>query len=335
MISLDTRIEGEKLCLRPSMLKFDGSKSWDIEICGANFRALPMYLNRQFVKILEDLGTPAQAFLDLQAEQVRTIKRMTQAYVNAALALELNHWCGAQRLPSLLRMLSRIGVDPDDDGFLKEIIDICALAQLRELKYRARIHIEKGCTLFGIMDETDFLNEGEVCVNMGKRELQIDTEKVMITRSPQMHPGDVQKVRVVEPPADSPLRKLQHCVIFSSKGKRDLPSQLSGGDLDGDLYNIIFDPSLYPKKFAEPADYPRPEAIDIGHEVGIGDMADFFVNFMENDKLGMICVNHLQLADEHTAGTLHPDCIKLAEMASTAVDFSKTGIPVRGAAGDA
>lgn len=36
----------------------------------------------------------------------------------------------------------------------------------------------------------------------------------------------------------------------------------------------------------------------------------------------------MQLADQLSIGTYHADCIKLASMASTAVDFSKTGIPV-------
>lgn len=37
---------------------------------------------------------------------------------------------------------------------------------------------------------------------------------------------------------------------------------------------------------------------------------------------------HMQLADQMEIGTYHAHCIKLASMASTAVDFSKTGIPV-------
>lgn len=37
---------------------------------------------------------------------------------------------------------------------------------------------------------------------------------------------------------------------------------------------------------------------------------------------------HLQLADQRSLGTLDPDCKQLARMASVAVDFSKTGIPV-------
>ena len=48
---------------------------------------------------------------------------------------------------------------------------------------------------------------------------------------------------------------------------------------------------------------------------------------MENDKLGLISIQHLQLADQRPMGTMDPDCIQLAALASTAVDYSKTGIP--------
>lgn len=48
---------------------------------------------------------------------------------------------------------------------------------------------------------------------------------------------------------------------------------------------------------------------------------------MENDKLGMISNQHLQLADQQPMGTLDRGCIQLAALASTAVDYSKTGIP--------
>lgn len=49
---------------------------------------------------------------------------------------------------------------------------------------------------------------------------------------------------------------------------------------------------------------------------------------METDQLGYICNTHLQVADQMPDGTLNPSCLKLAEMASTAVDFSKTGVAV-------
>lgn len=60
-------------------------------------------------------------------------------------------------------------------------------------------------------------------------------------------------------------------------------------------------------------------------------MSDFFIQFMENDALGRIASLHQTLADIHDEGVFHPDCIKLAELHSTAVDFSKTGNSVSSA----
>lgn len=156
----------------------------------------------------------------------------------------------------------------------------------------------------------------------------IITGNVVITRSPALHPGDVQCVSAVDVPLESPLRALHNMVVFSSHGQRDLPSQLSGGDLDGDLYNVIYDEALYPKRLAQAADYPTPTPIDIGRPVERSDMTDFFVRFMENDNLGLIAILHQIMADRSNAGTFDPVCVALAELHSTAVDFSKTGIPV-------
>ena len=179
------------------------------------------------------------------------------------------------------------------------------------------------------MDETNFLKENEIyCAVQTDRGMQTMTGNVVITRCPALHPGDIQCVTAVDVPVDSPLLALHNMVVFSSHGTRDLPSQLSGGDLDGDLYNIIWDQRLYPRKLHIPADYTTPPPIDIGRPVERSDITNFFVTFMENDNLGMIATLHLILADQRILGTLDPECIKLAGFHSTAVDFSKSGIPV-------
>ena len=173
------------------------------------------------------------------------------------------------------------------------------------------------------MDETGLLEEGQIYLQtMNKKVL---TGEVTITRSPARHPGDVQIVTAIDVPQWSPLRSLHNCVVFSRKGDRDLPSKLSGGDLDGDLYNIIYDESLKPQRISEPADYPTIPPIDIGREVTRSDMTDFFIQFMKNDQLGRLSTIHETLADQRDSGTFDPDCIVLAELCSTAVDFSKTG----------
>ncbi|OCL15167.1 RdRP-domain-containing protein [Glonium stellatum] len=331
MLSLDSRLLGEKIFLRPSMLKFPGSPSWDIEMCAANFKSLPMYLNRPFIKILEDLQVPANAFLRLQRQRVEELRLMVANPPNASKLLELNRVGSASNLPSLIRLLDDIGISFQEDDFLSSVVEIAALSQLRELKYRARILLDDGVTLLGIMDETGYLKEGEIyCVTVNRKggRRVIIRHRVIITRSPALHPGDVQLVKAVDVPPDSPLAMLNNCVVFSQHGSRDLPSQLSGGDLDGDSYNVIWDNQLIIKIVHEPADYPRVSPVDIGREVTIDDMSDFFVTFMETDQLGRISTLHQALADRHQEGTMHTDCIKLAGLASTAVDFSKTGIPI-------
>lgn len=107
-----------------------------------------------------------------------------------------------------------------------------------------------------------------------------------------------------------------------------MPSQLSGGDLDGDLYNVIYDRRLRPAYTHEAAEYPRLAPAELDRPVTAKDMAQHMLLFMETDQLGMLCNVHMQLADQRALGTNDPDCVQIAKMASTAVDFSKTGVAV-------
>ncbi|KAK7543480.1 RNA-directed RNA polymerase [Phyllosticta citricarpa] len=339
MLSLDTRLPGEQLRLRPSMIKFTLGEApkdtVELEICNGNFKSMPMYLNRQFIKILEDLGVGAKVFLELQQKAVEELRMITKSAVNAATFLENGMSGEKTHIPFLIQALDEIGLYFNEDTFLHHIVEVAALSHLRDLKHRGRIPVEKGVTLYGIMDETGILEEGEIyCTVMrqgdnGKLKRTVYTgEEVIVTRSPAMHPGDIQKARPVDVPPDSPLNYLNNVVVFSQKGQRDLPSQLSGGDLDGDLYNIIFDRRLIPAITSQAAEYAKKDPINIGRQIERSDIANFFVQFMETDQLGRIAMIHMQLADRRPNGTHDPDCLKLAEMASTAVDFSKTGHPV-------
>lgn len=321
MISYDSRLLGERLCLRPSMIKFSGSDATAIEICGAAYSPLPMYLNRQLIKILEDLGVPSETFHSLQEDALEHLRMMTSSAINAAIHLE-NHSIGlAAQLPWLLRNLESLRLPFQADDFLRGAVEMAALISLRELKYRSRIPVEDGVTLYGIMDETGYLEEGEIyCVTETATEARnVITGLVTVTRSPALHPGDVQVARAVNVPADSPLLELHNCVVFSQKGQRDLPSQLSGGDLDGDLYNVLYHKGLLPKKTYLPADYPRVDPEDIGRPVERRDMYEFFIRFMESDQLGRIATLHQVLADQAPAGTVDERCLVLADLHSTAV----------------
>lgn len=83
-----------------------------------------------------------------------------------------------------------------------------------------------------------------------------------------------------------------------------------------------------PKQVATPAAYLPARPMDILRPVNTEDMTAFFVDFMENDVLGRVASLHQVLADRHDAGTFSADCLLLAELHSTAVDFSKSGVKV-------
>jgi hypothetical protein len=267
----------------------------------------------------------------LQEEEIDRLRSTTQSTEQAAKFIESSHVAKSTRLPWLIRILSGLGLHHSRDNFLRQAVELAVMVKLRDMKYRSRIRVWRAVTLYGIMDETGILNEGEVfCPVLSERGYRevLQRKNVIITRAPALHPGDVQLVNAVYVPETSPLHRLHNCVVFSQKGNRDLPSMLSGGDLDGDLYNIIYDDRLMPKRLASPADYPRGVELKLDRPVEKTDIIDFFVTFMQQDQLGRIATIHQTLADQRPGGTMDPDCLLLAELHSTAVDFSKTGQPV-------
>lgn len=330
MISLDSRIKGDSLYLRDSMIKFPGSDSMDIEICGGAYTPLPLYLNQQSIKILEDMGVKDDFFFHHQVKAASRLRSATASSANASRFLKAQGVGRLFHLPWFIKRLDDLCHGFQTDDFLTDVLEISVLVELRALKYKARIPVEEGYTLHGILDETGFLSEGQVfCIVEIKGQPCVITGKdVLITRSPALHPGDIQLANAVNVPHSSPMMKLRNCICFSQKGSRDLPSKLSGGDLDGDLYQIIFDRGARPKHKFEPAEYPKQTPVDLGRSVERQDMTDFFITFMATDRLGQIANTHKILADQKPDGVADPDCLKLAEMHSTAVDYSKSGIPV-------
>ncbi|CAK7245874.1 MAG: hypothetical protein STHCBS139747_007479 [Sporothrix thermara] len=346
MLSLDTRLRGRQICLRPSMIKFESSEKTNLEICDMAVQPIPLYLNRQLIKILEDMGVPTEWFQRRQAEALRELRLITSSPYNMASFLKAQSVATAIKLHKLLLLADRLGLDFRSDAFLRRATDAVILRELRLLKHKARMLVPDGVTLFGVMDETGFLRENEVYIafdapKRGSRSRRFrgppaSGARVLVTRSPALHPGDIQMAFNVNPPLHDkdgrrhPLRALKNCIVFSSRGGRDLPSQLSGGDLDGDIFNVIWDPAVCELSSLQtfvPADYPRQKAINIGRPVQTEDIAAFFLDFMRTDHLGAIATRHMILADQLPEGTLESSCIKTAELHSTAVDFSKTGIP--------
>ncbi|KAF2429652.1 RdRP-domain-containing protein [Tothia fuscella] len=328
MLSVDPSLGPGEIRLRDSMNKFQAKNTHDLEICRMADRALTLYLNRPLINVLEDLGVPEQGFLEMARAQIRDLQSTVTSQLNAAIFLETERVGDAAGLPPFLRRLIDVKIDLSGDRFLANVVEMAAFVRLRELKYKGRIAVKNGIKLVGVMDETGFLKEGEIScvwVNSEGRVHCLDRH-VAITRSPTNHPGDVRVVRAVRVPPDSPLSKMYNCVVFSQHGERDLPSMLGGGDLDGDDYDVIWDPRLMPPLSHEPADYPRLPPIDIGRTVVTRDITEHFIDHMKNNNVGMLSSGLLVLSDHVDQGTMDDRCIEMAALISTALDFPKTGI---------
>lgn len=163
------------------MIKFKGTKVSDIEICGAAFKPLPMFLNRQLIKILEDLGVLDDAFLDLQADAVEKLRMTTVSPINAATFLDRNSIGKPARTPWLIRKLWDIGLSFTDDEFLRNSVELAVLVQLRELKHRSRIRVEKGVTLYGKFSLAYAVPETqETCRHHGRERLPTGRRDILL-----------------------------------------------------------------------------------------------------------------------------------------------------------
>jgi RNA-dependent RNA polymerase len=103
-----------------------------------------------------------------------------------------------------------------------------------------------------------------------------------------------------------------NCVIFACKGHRSLPSMLAGGDLDGDEYLLVTESHLHPPKEASPLAYGDPRLVTLARNATIDDVADFVVNYINNDILGLIATQQLIMADKSDQLLADENCIRLA-----------------------
>lgn len=103
---------------------------------------------------------------------------------------------------------------------------------------------------------------------------------------------------------------------------------MSGGDLDGDLCFVIWDPSIvgYARE-NPPMEYNSSSAPNGMSLVTNDHVQKNFVNYIKNDNLRVRANAHVAFADVNEAGARSQECLQFAALHSAAVNFCKTGIP--------
>ncbi|KAF8527347.1 RNA dependent RNA polymerase-domain-containing protein [Gautieria morchelliformis] len=338
VLSVDPTLDGLVLGLRPSMVKFESSNNYDVEIARSFDKPGKFFLNRPLIMILAGLGVDTNVFLQLQRNAVLETQEASRSLKTATKLLETHGLGAAFALPSIFSNLRKLGIDLEQvvtpsglrDAFLDRCLQFAVHHVLREIKFRARVPVPHSWKLVGVVDVSNTLRPNEIyaCLVKGDGANPEYIEgRILISKSPTIHPGDVQIAHAIgAPPVGSPLGELFNCVVFSQQGDRPLPNKLSGSDLDGDEYDLILLPSLHPPRTVTPGGYPAAPRQILDRDSTIDDVADFVVNFINNDMLGIVATNFLLIADR--VGIFAEDCAKLAELHSWAVDFPKNGIPV-------
>jgi len=239
------------------------------------------------------------------------------------------------------------GFSPSSNEFLFSLLSSFRMKFLLDIRFRTRLPVQESVTCLGVIDELQRLEKHQIFLKFVGADPSYLTEsrclvkkRVLVGRNPSLHPGDLRICEAVE---CSGLDHLENVVVFPSVGDRPLTNMMSGGDLDGDIYFVIWDPNLIPVAEDPPAEYssaaPAPSstwdlfglakrfAVSPGSDVfDIGNVVKFFVDYIRNDNLGIICNAHLATADASSLKARDYQCLQLAQLASIAVDFFKTGI---------
>ncbi|EFQ26695.1 RNA dependent RNA polymerase [Colletotrichum graminicola M1.001] len=343
MLAVWPDAKGLEVHIRPSQEKFKAQFNGLEIIRFAQYSVAT--LNRQTITILATLGVESEPILQLAKQQVQNYEKAMRDRVAAAGLL--GRYVDENMTSLTIKDLVCWGfMDTEvQEPFVLTILNLWRIWSVKLLKEKARVIVEQSAFLLGCLDETGTLR-GHSKATEGRETRNIEdipqiflqipnpddgkfycvTGVCIVGRNPSLHPGDIRVVEAVDVPA---LRHLKNVVVFPSIGDRDVPSMLSGGDLDGDDFFVIWNPALIPPQWHQPPmDYVASKAPVLKRGfVKVSDLRTFFVRYMQNDCLALVAVAHLAQADQSQAGARDGKCIKLAELHSKAVDYVKTADP--------
>ncbi|KAL8972118.1 MAG: hypothetical protein Q9183_000712 [Haloplaca sp. 2 TL-2023] len=346
ILAVATDLTRHEITIRRSQYKF-AARTETLEIIRWSQFA-SANLNRQIIIVLSALGVPDKVFVEKQKAQLADLEL---AMYNERMALNmLQKDIDPNQMTLTLAGMILDGFQQCQEPFMMSVLRLWRAWCIKYLKEKARITIEKGAFVFGCVDETATLkghfnvkalnNENqnvdkvnklpEVFLQLAKGQGNKPTVvlgPMLLARNPSLHPGDIRVVRGVDVPA---LRHLKDVVVVPQTGDRPIVNMCSGGDLDGDDYLVIWDPELLPREWNHPAmDFTPAPKVPLGRPITPDDLTSFFVTYMKNNNLSRIAVAHLAWADFLEDGVKSAKCLKLAELHSIAVDYTKSGVPAR------
>ena len=372
VVAVDPKLKDKDIiCIRPSMKKYE-SENNELGIIKASGYSTG-YLNRQIIALLSGLGVKNSIFISMIKVSLKEYQTILKYIRNKNLDLcsyfrankdvynEVLSKCFYFKALLDYYLYKKPPRGLINEPFIQKILLNCLSLKIRELKSKGKIIDKQSASLMGVIDETGTLKHNEVFVRIVKpfsrKEEQdfILEGEVYVTKNPCLHPGDIKILKAVNnEKVRSNLNHMINVVVFSSledeNDKRPVQNQISGGDLDGDIYYVSWNKDIIDgivKRNVPPQEdpkYPSNNPINkcddnnsgvmngnnnniiLENTISMNDVILSHINTMKNDLVPLISNLYLAHADNDLVnGPFNDKCRMLSDLFMIAIDSKKNG----------
>jgi hypothetical protein len=232
------------------------------EVVNYSTSPAPSDLHLSFITILVDRGVPRESieaimrrYLDREREDLLDILKdpvRTYDWVckQEAGSKDNVQWQAALPLSlgDRVKLLLESGFTPTEEPYLGKCLTWAINSQHLWEEQKLRIPLGKSTFLFGVADPFGVLAPGEIHVQFStwfndeeERYLTLEDIEVLVARQPACRRSDLQKVRAV---SHAKLGHMVDVVVFPTRGQYPLAGKLQGGDYDGDIFWLCWEPDL-------------------------------------------------------------------------------------------
>ncbi|KAF2744025.1 TCTP-domain-containing protein [Sporormia fimetaria CBS 119925] len=224
-------------------------------------------LHLSFIPIMVDRGVPVSSIEDaiitrLDVEREEMLDQLgdpAKAYVwvdrhSSAALQDPDDMPWQASLPSHPRdkakLLLESGFRPTQERYLGITLSRLVQYEHQDQEKNLRIPLAKSAFVYGIADPLGVLAPGEVHLQFSTRFeddltkesfLGLEDIEVLVARQPACRRSDIQKVKAI---SHAKLGHLLDVVVFPSRGQYPLAGKLQGGDYDGDIFWVCWEPDL-------------------------------------------------------------------------------------------
>ncbi|KAI1114849.1 hypothetical protein F5Y14DRAFT_450706 [Nemania sp. NC0429] len=247
-----------------------------------------------------------------------------------------------------MELLLSQGFDPTKLEFLRKIAYDLRKDKCEELQTRLNVKVGRSTYAYMVVDFSGVLAEDEVHLGFSSKftdeqsgfsETFLHGMDVLVARTPAHYPSDIQRVKAVFKPE---LGSLKNVIIFPTKGNIPLADKLSGGDYDGDIAWVCWEPGIV-NNFTNA---PPPDVPDLFGRGVLGKVSDTYEHLsrscgskdvttefidrsfrfnMEPSLLG-ICTNYKEKLCYSRNSVRDQHAIFMSTLISNLVDRAKQGI---------